>query len=559
MAEEVIIDKDKDIVSVQDKYLYYLLNGGDFNTLPIPVNRQDKYLYLLCLKRSTIEEINVSEWLYGNGDPSTAPTPIGADKDYYIDRETGDIYRKEGEVWKNIQLNIKGDQGVKGEKGDPFEVAKTFESVQVMNAGFATDGVKEGQFVIITNNVNNEENARLYVKGQKEYALITDLSGANGIKGDQGIGIKNIEVQESKDDGGVNKVTITLSNGATTKFDIKNGSAGTDGKAISGTNGADGKTWRPNVDQATGKLTWTMDNSTTLPAEAIIKGADGETGNGIKEIQVKESNDDGGSNVITIVMTDGTQKEFTIKNGSKGNPGQTVTTQGQTVAGAKGDPGDTWKPSVNADGLLTWQISTDKTVPKQVNIKGTDGVGIETIEVKESDVDGADNVVTIKMTNGTTKVFNIKNGSKGDPGQTTTTTGATVSGPPGKDGSEWFSGATEPSQANLTTAVDGDYYLQSDGRVWKKTNSQWEDTKISLKGATGEKGEKGDTTTSTGTVVNGKDGKNGQTYVPSISGNTITWKLQDNPNGDVTFKIEEEITIGTDQPTTKVWIDTNGN
>ena len=57
MADKVIIDKDKDVVSVQDKYLYYLLNGGDFATLPEPRSRQDKYLYLLCLKRDTIEEI----------------------------------------------------------------------------------------------------------------------------------------------------------------------------------------------------------------------------------------------------------------------------------------------------------------------------------------------------------------------------------------------------------------------------------------------------------------------------------------------------------------------
>ena len=56
-----------------------------------------------------------------------------------------------------------------------------------MNAGFATDGVKEGQFVMIdTGNVEDEDNAKLYVKGSASYTYITDLSGATGMTGPQG-------------------------------------------------------------------------------------------------------------------------------------------------------------------------------------------------------------------------------------------------------------------------------------------------------------------------------------------------------------------------------------
>ena len=56
-----------------------------------------------------------------------------------------------------------------------------------MNAGFATDGVKEGQFVMIdTGNVNGADNAKLYVKGKTAYTYITDLSGATGMTGPQG-------------------------------------------------------------------------------------------------------------------------------------------------------------------------------------------------------------------------------------------------------------------------------------------------------------------------------------------------------------------------------------
>lgn len=80
-----------------------------------------------------------------------------------------------------------GNTGAKGDKGDPFAIAETFPSVAAMNAGFATDGVKEGQFVMIdTGNVNDADNAKLYVKGKIAYTYITDLSGATGMTGPQG-------------------------------------------------------------------------------------------------------------------------------------------------------------------------------------------------------------------------------------------------------------------------------------------------------------------------------------------------------------------------------------
>ena len=84
----------------------------------------------------------------------------------------------------------KGDTGAKGEKGDkgdPFTVAKVYTSVAEMNAGYSTDGVSEGGFVVIdTGNVEDEDNAKLYVKGASAYTYLTDLSGAQGMKGEKG-------------------------------------------------------------------------------------------------------------------------------------------------------------------------------------------------------------------------------------------------------------------------------------------------------------------------------------------------------------------------------------
>lgn len=83
---------------------------------------------------------------------------------------------------------VQGIQGVQGPAGDPFTIAKVYSSVSAMNTGFATDGLKIGSFVLIdTGNINDADNAKLYVKGSTAYTYITDLSGATGMQGPQGI------------------------------------------------------------------------------------------------------------------------------------------------------------------------------------------------------------------------------------------------------------------------------------------------------------------------------------------------------------------------------------
>ena len=85
-----------------------------------------------------------------------------------------------------VRNGSKGSTGEKGEKGDPFTVAKVFSSVAEMNGGYDTDGVAVGSFVVIESSVNDEDNAKLYLKGNTSYMYITDLSGAQGLQGPQG-------------------------------------------------------------------------------------------------------------------------------------------------------------------------------------------------------------------------------------------------------------------------------------------------------------------------------------------------------------------------------------
>ena len=78
----------------------------------------------------------------------------------------------------------RGVQGPQGEKGDPFTVKKTYPSVAAMEADFSGTDTVEGDFVMITSNVEDEDNAKLYVKGATAWTYVTDLSGSQGMKGD---------------------------------------------------------------------------------------------------------------------------------------------------------------------------------------------------------------------------------------------------------------------------------------------------------------------------------------------------------------------------------------
>ena len=80
-----------------------------------------------------------------------------------------------------------GPAGEKGEKGEAFSIARMFASVAEMNASFNDQDVKEGQFVLInTGNVEDPDDARMYVKGKEAYSFVCDLSGAAGIQGPKG-------------------------------------------------------------------------------------------------------------------------------------------------------------------------------------------------------------------------------------------------------------------------------------------------------------------------------------------------------------------------------------
>ena len=92
----------------------------------------------------------------------------------------------QGETGPRGLQGVQGVQGPKGDTGEGFSISKVYASYGAMQAGWKTDGVKVGGFVVISSNVEDPHNAELYVKTSNGYSLIADMSGATGVKGAQG-------------------------------------------------------------------------------------------------------------------------------------------------------------------------------------------------------------------------------------------------------------------------------------------------------------------------------------------------------------------------------------
>ena len=153
--------------------------------------------------------------------------------------------------------------------------------------------------------------------------------GDKGDKGDTGVGVQSVkQTTTSNVDSGYNVVTVTLTDGTTSTFSVKNGSKGSTG--ANGTNGV----------------------SVSSVKQTTISSADG------------------GTNVVTVTLSNGTTSTFNVKNGSKGSSG-TNGTNGKD--GADGADGATFTPSVDSAGNLSWTNNKGLTNPPTVNIKGPKG------------------------------------------------------------------------------------------------------------------------------------------------------------------------------------------
>lgn len=94
------------------------------------------------------------------------------------------------------ESDLRGPEGKRGETGKGFEISKTYASVLQMHADYGNPAVPLYGFVLIdTGNVDDEDNAKLFVKQDDGYQFLIDLSGSEGIKGERGYSAYETAVQ----------------------------------------------------------------------------------------------------------------------------------------------------------------------------------------------------------------------------------------------------------------------------------------------------------------------------------------------------------------------------
>jgi hypothetical protein len=297
----------------------------------------------------------------------------------------------EGKVLQEEEIDLR--RGIFG-KGDPTEET-------------------EGTAGISYYDISDIENGNVV-----EWVCVSDSGGRyiwmtkKGTPGKDGKSVTIARVTESDEDGGTN--VVVFSNGE--ELSIKNGKRGKTGKGldIKGTydtlealdtavtapvqgdmynvgteapytiymydtehgwvsqgqlQGANGITFTPAVD-ADGNLSWTNDGGLPNPPSANIKGKNGTS---VTVTSVSESEEDGGSNVVTF--SDG--MKLTVKNGSNGHTpvkGVDYFTDAEKAemvseAAAAIPIGDyVQKSGATMTGALVAHANTNYTIPQVRNV-----------------------------------------------------------------------------------------------------------------------------------------------------------------------------------------------
>lgn len=230
--------------------------------------------------------------------------------------------------------------------GDAFTIVKTYPSIQAMEDDYNNPEVKTGQFVMIdTGDVENEEDSRLYLKGDTEWKFISDLSGAQGI---QGLSAYQVAVQHGFE-GTEDEWLISLK-GEKGETGPKGDKGDTGEKGATGERGPQGLQGERGLQGVQGEQ-----------GEPGIQGPKGDTGSGLNikgeldsESQLPQEGVSGDAwliagNLYIYVGENGnveSNPKWSNVGSIQGPAGPTGPKGEQGEPGPKGEPGDNGAPGI---------------------------------------------------------------------------------------------------------------------------------------------------------------------------------------------------------------------
>ena len=166
----------------------------------------------------------------------------------------------------HYRITFTNVKGLKGETGDAFHIAKTYDTIAQMEADYSGTDAHIGDYVMVVNSVDDPDNAKVYIKGSSGWRFVVDMSGAQGIKGDTGNGIANASMANYQ-------LTLTFTNGDTYTTPSIRGEKGDKGDA-----GEDGVSPSVEITSITGGHRVTIEDAEGVHTFDVMDGTNGVDG-----------------------------------------------------------------------------------------------------------------------------------------------------------------------------------------------------------------------------------------------------------------------------------------
>lgn len=160
------------------------------NNLDLDVNKQDnKTTVTLTKKNGSTKSVDVLDGTDGQDGTSLQfmwqGTSLGIKTD---------------DMQDYVFVDLQGQVGPVGPQGNPFQVKKTYSTIELMIADY--DNMELNDYVMISGNIEQEDNAKLFVKtGQEDptyrWQYLADFSGASGVVGPQGASVTSATINSN--------------------------------------------------------------------------------------------------------------------------------------------------------------------------------------------------------------------------------------------------------------------------------------------------------------------------------------------------------------------------